>query len=172
MKAIKVILGSFCLPFALLLFIVVVSDAKFQIDWLLALAGSWLTVIGLFLVVRRNLPMSKKVRTFFLLNSGLCVGFLIIGVPMFIKAHACSCSNACVNNLRQIDAAINEWALEQSKTNGTVVTEDDIKPYIKLDAHGNVPKCPDGGKYTFGRVGDTPQITCSLSTATPAHKLP
>jgi hypothetical protein len=102
----------------------------------------------------------------------LCVGFLIIGVPMFIKAHACSCSNACVNNLRQIDAAINEWALEQGKTNGTVVTEDDVKPYIKLNSKGKVPGCPDGGKYIYGKVGDIPQISCSLSTATPAHKLP
>jgi outer membrane lipoprotein-sorting protein len=74
--------------------------------------------------------------------------------------------NACINNLRQIDAAKNEFALEKGKANGYVVTEDDIKPYIKLDADGNLPKCPSGGKYTIGKVGENP--TCSI----PGHELP
>jgi hypothetical protein len=81
-------------------------------------------------------------------------------------------ANECINNLRQIDAAINEWASVNGKTNGTVVTENDIKPYIKLDRHGNVPKCPDGGTYIYGKVGDRYQVTCSLSTNLPPHKLP
>jgi|GEM_PF-1663942 len=74
--------------------------------------------------------------------------------------------NACINNLRQIDGAINEWALEKGKAKGAVVTEADIKPYIKLDASGNLPKCPAGGKYTLGKVGEVP--TCSI----PGHALP
>jgi hypothetical protein len=79
-------------------------------------------------------------------------------------------SNACINNLRQIDAAKNEWALENGKTN-CVVTENDIKPYIKLDSKGNLPKCPSGGKYTIGKIGENP--TCSLGTNTyPPHVLP
>lgn len=68
--------------------------------------------------------------------------------------------NVCINNLRQIDGAINEWALEKGKTNGTVVTEADIKPYLKLDASGNLPKCPGGGTYTLGKVGGHP--TCTI----------
>jgi outer membrane lipoprotein-sorting protein len=81
-------------------------------------------------------------------------------------ARANSQRNACINNLRQIDAAKNQWALENRKTSGTPVTEADIKPYIKLDANGNLPKCPSGGKYTIGKVGETP--TCSI----PGHVLP
>jgi hypothetical protein len=74
--------------------------------------------------------------------------------------------NACINNLRQIDAAKNQFALENKKTNGDTVTEADIKPYIKLDADGNLPKCPAGGKYTIGKVGENP--TCSID----GHVLP
>jgi hypothetical protein len=60
--------------------------------------------------------------------------------------------------------------LVNGKTNG-VVTENDIKIYIKLDAKGNLPKCPSGGTYTIGKIGDKP--TCSLgTTVTPAHVLP
>lgn len=74
--------------------------------------------------------------------------------------------NACINNLRQIDAAKNEFALEKGKKNGDPVTEADIKPYIKLDASGNIPKCPGGGTYTIGKVGEKP--TCSIA----GHALP
>ncbi len=74
--------------------------------------------------------------------------------------------NACINNLRQIDAAKNQFALENKKTNGDAVTEADIKPYIKLDANGNLPKCPAGGKYVIGKVGENP--TCSID----GHVLP
>jgi hypothetical protein len=74
--------------------------------------------------------------------------------------------NVCINNLRQIDAAKQQWALENRKTSSDVVTEDNIKRYIKLDANGNLPKCPDGGKYTIGKVGEKP--TCSIS----GHELP
>jgi hypothetical protein len=96
---------------------------------------------------------------------------LAIAIPNFVKARATSQANACINNLRQIDAAKNEWALENNKTNGTPVTVADIKPFIKLDAGGNLPKCPAGGTYTIGVVGEPP--TCSLGTTiTPAHVLP
>jgi len=80
--------------------------------------------------------------------------------------RAASQQNACINNLRQIDGAKNEFALEKGKKNGDPVTEDDLKPYIKLDANGNFPKCPAGGKYTIGKVGELP--TCS----TAGHTLP
>jgi hypothetical protein len=100
------------------------------------------------------------------------VGFFVyIAIPNFIKSRSTSAQNACVNNLRQIDGAKNEWALENGKTNGVVCTVEDIKPYIKLNAKGDIPGCPQGGIYTIGKVGENP--TCSLgTTVTSAHVLP
>jgi len=82
--------------------------------------------------------------------------------------------------LRQIDAAKNEWALKHNAKSNDVVTINDIRPYIerernnafiKLDAKGNLPKCPSGGIYTIGKIGEPP--TCSLGTNVyPAHVLP
>ena len=96
-----------------------------------------------------------------------------IAIPNFIKARATSQQNACINNLRQIDAAINEWALETGQSNGnTIGGIATVSAYIKLNANSSVPGCPAGGTYTTTSVGSTPQISCSLSTATPAHKLP
>src|SRR5450432_3156618 len=86
-----------------------------------------------------------------------------IAIPNFVKARASSQQNACINNLRQIDGAKNEFALEKGKKNGDDVTEADIAPYIK---GGVLPTCPSGGKYTIGKVGETP--TCSI----PGHALP
>jgi hypothetical protein len=101
------------------------------------------------------------------------IGFVVaVAIPANRVGSHTSPANACINNLRQIDGAINEWALEKSITNGTVVTENDITNYIKLNRFGKIPSCPSGGKYTYGKVGDKPQITCSLSTASPPHVLP
>ena len=71
---------------------------------------------------------------------------------------------ACINCLRQIDGATQQWALEHkiSDTN-TSVTWDDIKPYL---LHNERPWCPKGGLYLLGTVGQVPR--CSVKR----HALP
>ena len=95
-----------------------------------------------------------------------------IAIPNFVKARATSQANACINNLRQIDAAANQFALEQHKTSGAGITfPGDLTPYIKLNSANSIPGCPAGGTYTDASVGANP--SCSLgSTVTPAHVLP
>ena len=97
-----------------------------------------------------------------------------IAIPNFIKARATAQQNACINNLRQVDGAINEWALEMGKSNGDPVGNVSVvSAYIKLNSAGSVPGCPAGGTYTVGNVGDNPQVKCSLSSlATTPHRLP
>ena len=97
-----------------------------------------------------------------------------IAIPNFIKARATSQQNACINNLRQIDGAINEWALETGQSNGnTVGGVTTVSAYIKLNSNNLVPGCPASGTYTTFTVGANPQVSCSLSglAGTP-HKLP
>ena len=62
-----------------------------------------------------------------------------IAIPNFIKARTTSQQNACINNLRQIDGAVQTWALEAHKTSSATYTLSDVKPYIKLDSTGNIP---------------------------------
>ena len=96
-----------------------------------------------------------------------------IAIPNFIKARATAQQNACINNLRQIDGAINEWALENGQANGATTSATVVAPYIKLNSAGSVPGCPAGGTYTYATVGATPQISCSYSTLTDSpHRLP
>jgi prepilin-type N-terminal cleavage/methylation domain-containing protein len=93
-----------------------------------------------------------------------------IAIPNFIKARTTAQCNACINNLRQMDGAAQEWALELKQAPGTAVASTDVTAYIKLDSNGNIPGCPAAGTYASWTVGTHP--TCSLSTASPAHQLP
>jgi prepilin-type N-terminal cleavage/methylation domain-containing protein len=95
-----------------------------------------------------------------------------IAIPNFVKARATSQANACINNLRQIDAAANEFALEARKSTGNTINfPNDLTPYIKLNSNSSLPACPASGTYADATIGATP--TCSLgTTVTPAHVLP
>lgn len=88
---------------------------------------------------------------------------MAIAIPNFVKARDTAMQNACINNLRQIDAAKQQWALENNKKAGDVPTDADLAPYL---GDGKFPICPSGGTYTIGAVSNAP--TCSI----PSHKLP
>ncbi len=94
-----------------------------------------------------------------------------IAIPNFVKARTTSQANACINNLRQMDGAAQQWALENKQQSTAAVGTADITPYIKLDSTGNLPACPGGGSYAASWTVST-HPSCSLSTATPAHALP
>src|SRR5436305_8629914 len=68
-----------------------------------------------------------------------------IAIPNFVKARQTAQKNACIQNLRQIDGAKEQWALENKKSSGTTVVESEVNSYIK----GGAPKCPGGGAYTY-----------------------
>ena len=96
-----------------------------------------------------------------------------IAIPNFVKARATSQANACINNMRQLDAACNQFALENKKTTGYQPTDTDVTPYIKLNAGNSLPPCPAGGSYSYAAIGTVPSVNCNLgSTVTPPHVMP
>ena len=60
---------------------------------------------------------------------------------------------ACINNLRMIDGAKQQWALEKQKPAGALLTAADLAPYLKGNA---LPACPASGIYTLNPVGLEP----------------
>ncbi|MEY2427465.1 MAG: type pilus assembly protein PilA [Verrucomicrobiota bacterium] len=70
---------------------------------------------------------------------------------------------ACINNLRQIDGAKQQWALENKKTAEDVPPATELALFFK---GGAFPVCPAGGAYTINAVGV--EATCSI----PGHVLP
>jgi prepilin-type N-terminal cleavage/methylation domain-containing protein len=94
-----------------------------------------------------------------------------IGIPSFVHARAKSQATACINNLRQIEAAVDQFAITQGKHVGdTIDYPADVTAYIKLNSEGSIPGCPAGGEYSVSTVGTIPQAICSLGTTVdPPH---
>jgi len=95
----------------------------------------------------------------------LIIGILMaIAVPNFIQARSTSRKNSCIANLKQIDSAKEQYAMEAKLDTGATVTSANLAPtYIKA-----YPTCPGGGTYTIAVVGTNP--SCSLSAS--GHALP
>lgn len=93
-----------------------------------------------------------------------------IAIPNFVKARNTSQANACINNKRQIDSAVQQWALENSAAPGAAVPADAvIGGYIK----GGYPTCPAGKTaITTGGTVDAITIICAQQAGTPSHALP
>ncbi|HWQ90966.1 MAG TPA: prepilin-type N-terminal cleavage/methylation domain-containing protein [Clostridia bacterium] len=94
-----------------------------------------------------------------------------IAIPNFVRARTTSQMNACINNLRQIDGAKQQWALETKQAgDATPANFAAIKDYLRSE-----PTCPAAGaatgftaSYAINSVSNAP--TCVISPTT--HKLP
>ena len=86
-----------------------------------------------------------------------------IAIPNFVKARENSQINACVANLKQIDGAIQTWALETKAATGAAIVYTGAGAVTgAADAYIRVePKCPAGtASYVVTTVGANPQVTC------------
>ena len=94
------------------------------------------------------------------------VGLLAaIAIPNFVKARQVSQANLCINHMRQIDSAVQQWSLENGKKDGDAIDRSAIAGNFK---DGVLPACPAGGNYSIAAtVGSNPIVTCSV----PGHSL-
>jgi prepilin-type N-terminal cleavage/methylation domain-containing protein len=81
-----------------------------------------------------------------------------IAIPNFVKARQTAQQNACLNNLRIIDAAKQQWALEKGKNSTDTPVATDVEPYLGR-AGTTMPTCPIGAAvYVINAVSVAP--TC------------
>jgi prepilin-type N-terminal cleavage/methylation domain-containing protein len=134
---------------------------------------------------RQNTMQNKQTRRqgFTLVEIMIVVAIIgllaAIAIPNFANARANSQAKACINNMRQIDGAVQQYALENGKkTTDAAPAWTAVSTYIKLNNQGKVPGCPlgsaaaDGDQLTIGTIGAVPQVTCANNALTPAHKMP
>jgi prepilin-type N-terminal cleavage/methylation domain-containing protein len=102
-----------------------------------------------------------------------------IAIPNFVKARSTSQMNACINNLRQIDSAKQQWALEKGKQGTDTPVADDVAPYIgRAGTAASLPTCPVdanhsfGTSYTINACNVAPQCKGMGADATYPHALP
>ena len=101
-----------------------------------------------------------------------------IAIPNFIRARTKSQQNACINNLRQIDGAVQQWALENKKASTDTVASTDVAPFLGRGTAGSFPSCPaasagaTNASYTLNTVADAPVCATIGNTTTTPHVLP
>lgn len=72
----------------------------------------------------------------------LIIGILLaIAIPNFVKARATSRTKACISNMRMIDSAKQQWAMDTNQPGTAVPAEADVLNYISSAA---MPTCPEG----------------------------
>jgi prepilin-type N-terminal cleavage/methylation domain-containing protein len=88
----------------------------------------------------------------------LIIGILLaIAVPSFMNARERSRTNACRSNLRQIQAAKEQWAMANNRGPDATPAWADLVP----DFMQQQPNCPSGGTYTIGNMSTNP--TCNIA---------
>jgi prepilin-type N-terminal cleavage/methylation domain-containing protein len=114
------------------------------------------------LFCRKSRPDTRVVRwTGFTLTELMIVVAIIgllaaIAMPTFVKARDNSRLNAIYHNLREIDSAKDQWALEQKKTEGTVVGDiSELSQYLRGGGVNDVLR----EDYIPNPVGTPPQAS-------------
>jgi prepilin-type N-terminal cleavage/methylation domain-containing protein len=72
-----------------------------------------------------------------------------IAIPNFVHARTTAQQNACINNLRQIDGAKQEWALENKQVATATPTAANLQPYMGRGSNGSLPVCPLDSASSF-----------------------
>ena len=81
-----------------------------------------------------------------------------IAIPNFVKARQTAQKSACINNLRQIDGAKQQWALENRRAASDTPLRAELLTYFKSN---QFPACPAGGQYKMNPVSQRPE--CSVA---------
>jgi prepilin-type N-terminal cleavage/methylation domain-containing protein len=116
---------------------------------------------------------SRKSRAFTLVEIMivvLLIGILMaIAVPNFLRAREDSRKSTCIANLRQIDSAKDQWAMDKKKVEDDLVEWSDLTgPSGYLSGPATGPVCPSDGIYALNAVDTDP--TCTKSAL--GHTLP
>jgi len=95
-----------------------------------------------------------------------------IAIPNWVRAREESQTKTCINNLRQIDGAVQQWALENKREQTATPVDTDILPYLKSEV-----TCPAGGtafsdSYTLQSVSEKPLCQKNTGDPTLLHILP
>jgi len=113
---------------------------------------------NMFIEIRRNKAAFTLVEIMIVVA---IIGLLAaLAIPGFVKARKQSQGRRILNDARQMDAAIDQWALEKGKKDGDTINTTEAATYLK-----GAWKTSDllGNSYGGTQVGSN-QVTISTTT--------
>jgi prepilin-type N-terminal cleavage/methylation domain-containing protein len=90
-----------------------------------------------------------------------------IAVPNFLRSRKRSQATQVLEDLRQIDSAVDQWAIENNKAGGAAVTWADVQKYIKTGTRLYTSGGKDilGNAFTISAVDTAPKVAAATFTA-------
>jgi len=91
-----------------------------------------------------------------------------VSIPNYVKTREVTHRKACIANLKQLEGAVQSWALETHKSSGDPIASAELfgmTNYLRREI-----VCPaNGAPYNYFRVGDPRHVTCALSASDPEY---
>src|SRR5213078_2442071 len=72
-----------------------------------------------------------------------------LAIPQFMRSRARAQTNTCIDNLRQLDGAKQQWAPEHKAGTAAIPDATDVQPYLGRNAGGSLPLCPADSSLSF-----------------------
>ncbi len=107
----------------------------------------------------RHLPQAGFTLTEIMIVVAVIGLLAVMAIPAFARSRARSAQTLCISNLRVIDEAKAQWALDTRKGLGVQPRDKDLfgpTLYIRTK-----PQCPAGGEYDLGKIKEPP--TCTVA---------
>jgi len=157
------------------------SSAERWVPWIISLALFWITApacvagwLGKIIFPKWEALAIRKAKYW---AAGVGFTFVLVVIVMnVVVPHHTQSANACVNNLRLIDSAKDQWALEQRKQSTDTPAGSDLQPYLGRGTAGELPYCEKDTNsppsfytsYSINNLGTKP--TCKICPT--IHLLP
>jgi len=86
---------------------------------------------------------------------------LSIAIPNFFRMSSVSKKTVCINNMKKITAAVEQWAIDNNVSSSTAISAQEENDIYDNYLRGGKPVCPSGGEYVINPVGSNPQVQCT-----------